>query len=117
MSELDMDLKIGCPDCAGVLTVTGETPENRGFVCQIGHSYSLNSAIEAKEHQLERYLWSTVVLLRHAELLYNEAVARAQQAGQSRRTEQAERRRSEVRRQASIVRQLITQGQLPALEE
>ena len=55
---------IACPDCPGVLTVAVEGA--RGYLhfkCRIGHTFSTNELIAAKERQVEDHLWSAVTTL------------------------------------------------------
>lgn len=59
---------IACPECPGVLTVTVEGAQGYlHFKCRIGHAFSTDELIAAKERQLEDHLWSATTTL--AELM------------------------------------------------
>ena len=53
---------ISCPDCPGVLAVSSENDHLR-FRCRIGHIYSLQDLIEAKERRLEDLLLAPTTAL------------------------------------------------------
>jgi two-component system chemotaxis response regulator CheB len=68
---------LGCPECRGVLAVRDEGRKGYLlFVCRVGHSYSPQSIIEAKEEGLESDLWSAVARLDELVSLYEDFVAR-----------------------------------------
>ena len=55
---------LGCPDCPGVLQVRVEGHRRHlHFECRIGHSFSLEELLAAKEAQIEEALWGAVVTL------------------------------------------------------
>ena len=56
---------IGCPSCAGCLSLTTGPHDHAQFACSVGHAFSLWELYEAKETELERAQWSTLVLLMH----------------------------------------------------
>src|SRR5262245_34041849 len=50
---------LGCPDCSGVLQVAVFGPRRYlRFRCRVGHAFSGETLLEAKEEQLERALFS-----------------------------------------------------------
>lgn len=52
---------IACPECPGVLTVTVEGAHRYlHFKCRIGHVFSTDELIAAKERQIEDNVWSAV---------------------------------------------------------
>ena len=70
----------GCPDCRGVLAVREEGSHGHlGFCCRVGHVYSGESLVKAKEEQLEMSLWSGVEVYEELILLHDELAARARQ--------------------------------------
>lgn len=60
---------IGCPACAGSLAIEQDHAAHPHLVCNVGHRFSLESLLEAKEEELERALWSAVVLHAHIEMV------------------------------------------------
>lgn len=56
---------IGCPSCAGCLTLTSGPHDHSQYACSVGHSFSLWELYEAKETELERTQWSAMALLMH----------------------------------------------------
>ena len=70
---------MGCPDCSGVLAleVLGEQGHLR-FCCQVGHAFSQESLMRAKEEQLERSLWSTIETYEEIKLLCQALQERAE---------------------------------------
>lgn len=57
--------EFSCPDCIGVLKIETIEGNHRGYVCQVGHRFSPNSLLQAKEREFERAVWSAAVLLLH----------------------------------------------------
>jgi two-component system chemotaxis response regulator CheB len=69
---------MGCPDCRGVLGMR-EIGE-RGllwFRCLIGHGFSTESLVQAKEEQMEGALWTAIELLHEVAMLHGELALRA----------------------------------------
>ncbi len=60
---------ISCPDCAGVLSVVVRGARYEDYICQVGHAYAPADLLTAKEQQVERALWSALVLLQHVDLI------------------------------------------------
>jgi two-component system chemotaxis response regulator CheB len=64
---------IGCPDCPGALTVSLQG--SRGFLhfqCRIGHAYSLEEVLQAKEAKIEDRLWAAVLAAEEMVALLND---------------------------------------------
>jgi hypothetical protein len=62
---------LSCPDCSGVLRVSQEGRKKHVvYRCQVDHRYNPGSLLDAKERQLERVLWSAVVLLKQLDEAY-----------------------------------------------
>jgi CheY-like chemotaxis protein len=73
---------IGCPDCSGVLSAREEGDTGLlVFRCTVGHTFSNESLIAAKEEQLESALWAAVELFREVALICGELAARAERGG------------------------------------
>src|SRR5947199_8370752 len=55
---------VSCPECPGVLAVSVEG-DSRFFYfrCRIGHAFSVNDLLAAKEKRLEDHLWAVVTAL------------------------------------------------------
>ena len=56
---------IGCPSCAGCLSLSNGPHDHHQFECSVGHKFSLWELYEAKETELERAEWSAMALLMH----------------------------------------------------
>jgi hypothetical protein len=73
---------IGCSDCRGVLAVREEGSQGHlAFTCRVGHAFSGESLLKAKEEQLEDGLWSAVEVYEELLLLHQEMAARARRNG------------------------------------
>lgn len=99
---------MGCPDCRGVLSVNSEG--DGGFLiftCRIGHSFSSESLVAAKEEQLETALWTSVELYEEIELLHRELLRHAEATGQKERAVACAERADRAARLASDIRELI----------
>jgi two-component system chemotaxis response regulator CheB len=69
---------IGCPGCPGVLRVADEGHHHhKRYTCRIGHTFSLESMLAAKEEQLEDALWGASVILAELAELHKNLVATA----------------------------------------
>jgi len=66
---------ISCPACAGVLALAQEDAGDR-LVCSVGHGFSFESLIEAKEDELEKTMWSSLALLAHVEMVIQKLLDR-----------------------------------------
>lgn len=98
----------GCPDCSGVLTVKEEG--NLGllvFRCTVGHTFSSESLIAAKEEQLENALWTVVELFQEIDHLCGELASRAKDGGPNAQSAAYTRRAGRARDLAERVRQII----------
>ena len=60
---------IGCPACAGCLSLEKVSNDHHQFVCSVGHRFSLWDLYESKETELEQAEWSTIALLKHLEMI------------------------------------------------
>jgi hypothetical protein len=76
------------------------------YRCQVDHRYAPASLLDAKEAQLERSLWSAVLLLKQLVYVYEDLLAEMTTAG-GRRRAQIRRRIAEVRRQCLAIRAMI----------
>jgi len=98
---------VSCPDCFGVLHFEREGPNGHLiYRCQVDHRYGIGSLLQAKETQLERTLWSAVLLLHQTVLAYEDYLA---ELGRHERVDRRhiQRRIQEVRRQCLAIRAMI----------
>ena len=66
---------LGCPECYGVLNVSTEGPhETLRFRCRIGHLYSTDDVLMAKERLVEEHLWAAVTALSELTVFLRELV-------------------------------------------
>ncbi|OQW32798.1 MAG: hypothetical protein A4E19_05425 [Nitrospira sp. SG-bin1] len=87
---------LSCPDCSGVLRMNREGRHKHVvYRCQVDHRYTPNSLLEAKEKQVERVLWSAVVLLKQLDEAYGHMLkdmpAEADRQSLQRRVQEAAR--------------------------
>lgn len=71
---------LGCPDCSGVLAfrrLSGQL----SFTCTVGHAFSGESLIDAKEEQLEHTLWDAVETYLELVVIHRELASQARQEG------------------------------------
>jgi two-component system chemotaxis response regulator CheB len=93
---------LGCPDCRGVLAACRAGDAGLiTFACRVGHAFSFQELVEAKEIQVEEALWMTVEIYDELSELYTRlaelaredddpAVARAHETRSRRARETAE---------------------------
>jgi len=60
---------ISCPACAGVVRIEVGPRQHLGFVCSVGHAFSLQELYAAKEDQVESAQWSLLALLKHLQMI------------------------------------------------
>jgi hypothetical protein len=90
-----------------VLRFEREGPHGRLlYRCQVDHRYAAGTLLEAKEAQLERALWSAVLLLKQLTYVYEDLLAEMKTAGGPRRA-RLRRRIAEVRKQGLAIRAMI----------
>lgn len=98
----------GCPDCSGVLTVREEG--HLGllvFRCTVGHSFSSESLISAKEEQLENALWTVVELFQEIDHLCGNLAVRAKDGAPNAQSDAYNHRAERAREHAERLRQII----------
>jgi len=103
---------ISCPDCPGVLGVSTENDHLR-FRCRIGHVYSLQDLIEAKEQRLEDVLLAPLTALDELATLLRDAVAMGRAIGPP---EAFEARAARALRHAAAIRALIEENEPTRLD-
>jgi two-component system chemotaxis response regulator CheB len=61
---------LSCPACAGVLAVRRNGDSFHCHLeCSVGHKFSFESLLEAKEDELEKAMWSAVTLLANLDMI------------------------------------------------
>jgi len=97
---------ISCPDCFGVLRFEREGPKaHLLYRCQVDHRYTTGSLVHSKEAQVERTLWSAVLLLTQLIYAYEDRLEEIDKAGRKRA--EVRRRIDEVKKQCLAVRAMI----------
>ncbi len=98
---------LSCPDCFGVLRYEREGPHSHLlYRCQVDHRYTINSLLRAKESQLERVLWSAVLLLTQMVYAYEDLFREMKQTPDAERR-RVRRRLNEARKQCVAIRSMI----------
>jgi two-component system, chemotaxis family, protein-glutamate methylesterase/glutaminase len=96
---------LSCPDCCGSLSVEPEGKRSDlVFECRVGHTYSVDELIVAKEERLHERLWIAYTALMELVALLEDLAARAASDDSRRRYTE----RSEVARTQTVrLRRLI----------
>ncbi|MEX5218861.1 MAG: hypothetical protein NW701_13610 [Nitrospira sp.] len=113
-NELDATM-IGCPACAGVLAMGKDQGSVRPhLMCSVGHRFSFDSLLEAKEEELEKAMWSAMSLFAHLDMIIRKL---SEQLGQDngKLHEALEKRASQGRRHAAQLRAMIEDTERPNL--
>jgi hypothetical protein len=98
---------LSCPDCFGVLRFEREGPNGHLlYRCQVDHRYSISSLLHSKEEQLERTLWSSVLLLKQLCYAY-EDLLNEMRNGKGAERKRMQQRMSEVKKQCLAIRRMI----------
>ena len=103
---------VSCPDCPGVLGVSTENDHLR-FRCRIGHVYSLQDLIEAKERRLEDLLLAPTTALDELATLLRNVIAMGKAIGPP---EHFEARAARALQHAATIRELIEENEPARLD-
>jgi two-component system, chemotaxis family, protein-glutamate methylesterase/glutaminase len=96
---------LSCPDCCGILRVESEGKRpDLVFECRVGHRYSVEELLVAKEERLHARLWTAYTALTELVALLEDLVAR--EVSEDGRRRYAERT-DVARTQADHLRRLI----------
>lgn len=95
-----------CPDCGGTLFLDDDPGAER-FRCRVGHSFSAEGLLAAKQDALEATLWAGVVALRERADLYARLAQRCGRQGMSARGDAYKRKEQSSRRQATELRDML----------
>jgi two-component system chemotaxis response regulator CheB len=71
---------LGCPDCPGVLAFR-RLAGHLSFTCSVGHAFSGDSLVEAKEEELERALWTALETYLELVVIHRELASQARKDG------------------------------------
>jgi two-component system, chemotaxis family, protein-glutamate methylesterase/glutaminase len=105
-----------CPGCGGVLWEVNEGTMTRYF-CQIGHVFSEDSLLSGQGETLEGVLWSAVRALEERAAIAARLSSRARQNGSEHSAHQFEQQAQDAERNASLIRQIVSNGQTEALNQ
>ena len=96
---------LSCPDCCGCLSVQpeGKRPD-LVFQCRVGHTYSVDELLVAKEERLHTRLWTAYTALIELVVLLDDLKARAHDGDGQRRYAE---RSALARAQAMRLRRLL----------
>jgi two-component system chemotaxis response regulator CheB len=120
ISEMDSDALNGderpghpsaysCPDCGGVLWEIDEGEFVR-YRCRVGHAYSPETMLAAQTDVLEEALWTAMKTLEENARLAKRLAAAERERNQSWMAERFERRESEARDRADVIRRFLAAG-------
>lgn len=108
---------LGCPDCRGVLAIREVGKQGHlAFSCRVGHGFSGESLLRAKEEQLEDALWCAVEAYEEVMLLHEEMALRASANRLAARRAAYEQRLGRARESVATLRAIIA-ADAPAVPE
>jgi two-component system chemotaxis response regulator CheB len=100
----------GCPECNGVLWQLDEGKLIR-FRCRTGHAFSPGSLLAKQSEVLEEALWNALRALEEKAALTQKLASRARDRNQSFSTKRFEEQAQVAQQQATLVRNLLLQGE------
>jgi two-component system chemotaxis response regulator CheB len=103
-----------CPECGGVLTETAEAGVAQ-WRCRVGHSYSVDSLLDAQADSVERALWTAVRVLEDRRVLLEQLAERLEHNGNRRSAGSLRRRALAIGEQAEVVRSALAGASAAAL--
>ena len=105
---------IGCPSCAGVLAEVSHPHSSYvSLECTLGHTFSLESALHAKEKQMEQALWTAVVVANHLDMVTTKLLGQPDSDSFTHRRQELERRRAQARDHAVRLRAMMEEAVRP----
>lgn len=105
---------IGCPACAGVLALQADDASEH-LQCSVGHTFSFETLLEAKEEELEKALCSAVALLANLDMISRKLLERSGMQGGGRLSEALRKRMTQARLQAKQLRAMVEDKERPNL--
>lgn len=98
-----------CPECHGSLWEVDEGGTLR-FRCRVGHSFTADTMLEDQSLDVERALWAALRVLEENSELSMRLASKAKQMGRVRAHKRYSERVEESRRNAAVLRELLTKG-------
>jgi hypothetical protein len=96
-----------------VLSLVHEDGDDR-LVCNVGHGFSIESLLEAKEDELEKTMWSSLALLAHVEMAIQKLLEQPERTDRARQ-ESLHTRIAQARLHAEQLRAMIEETRRPNL--
>jgi two-component system, chemotaxis family, protein-glutamate methylesterase/glutaminase len=98
-----------CPDCAGPLFEIRDGNLLR-FRCRVGHAYSADGLLDEKSEALENALYVALNTLEENATMADRMAARSRGHGHVHAAARFDERAQEARRQAAVIRRVLTKG-------
>ena len=114
LSSPGTNTNITCPDCGGVLSQLHER-DLLQFRCQIGHAWSVSSLQAEHFKQVEQALWEAIRTLEERAKLMHQMAKNADSKNRSFSAKRYQMLGQEAEQRSDMLRQVLFQGQLPAL--
>jgi two-component system chemotaxis response regulator CheB len=99
-----------CPECHGVLLQVKEGPLFR-FRCHTGHAYSVESLMADITEKMDDALWNSIRAFEEGEMFMRQMAEHLGEGHNGHAAETFLKRAEEVRRRATLMRQVATNGQ------
>jgi two-component system chemotaxis response regulator CheB len=110
-SDGDQRTEIICPNCGGAIRLRAEGPRDvLAFKCRVGHLYSLDELLFAKEENIESTMWTAVYVYDELAGILRDLAGRRGRDGTISEEDRTERLQ-QAERMASRLRQLIEEDQ------
>ena len=108
---------ISCPGCTAVLSVIEERDgAHLRFVCSVGHSYSLQTLLQAKEDDVERAFWSAAAFLEHIQMITGLFFSYIERQGLPIDKQGLENRRRQAETHGRQIRHMIDETEVTDME-
>lgn len=108
LEEIGQPSNYACPDCHGVLLQLKEGGRTR-FRCHTGHAYSMESLLAAVGEGIEASLWNAIRALEEGALLLHGMAEHLTARHDGGGVEVLTRRAEDARRQADVLRRLVSE--------
>lgn len=97
-----------CPECSGPLYEIQHEQLLR-FRCRVGHAYTAESVLDEKTEELDQALYAALNTLEENALMADRLADRSREHGRGHAASRFERRAQEARRQAKVIRRVLTE--------
>jgi two-component system chemotaxis response regulator CheB len=101
--------RFACPECSGPLYEIRDGEFLR-FRCRVGHAYTAENVLEEKSVALEHALYAALNTLEENVEMADRLAVRSRNHEHRHAAERFEERAREARRQAAVIRQVLTGG-------